>query len=82
MLLVPNLLPKVVSHSGSRLLLGLIVRPHRRVVEGQPPPSASRKPGRPALLSESEVHCAQGAFSKVRLTCKSRSSEATTRTSA
>jgi len=36
-MLAPNLLPKVVPHSGSRLLLGLIVRLHRRMVEGQPP---------------------------------------------
>ena len=55
-MLAPNLLPKVVPHSGSRLLPGLIVRLHLRVVEGQPPSEyASRKPGRPALLSESEV---------------------------
>ena len=35
-MLAPNLLPKAVPHDGSRLLLGLIVRPHRRLVEGRP----------------------------------------------
>ncbi len=48
-MLAPNLLPKAVPHSGSRLLLGFIVRPDRRPVEGQP------SPGRPALLSASEL---------------------------
>ncbi len=47
------LLPKVVPR-GSRPLLGLIVRPHSRLVAGQPPPTA-RGPGRPALLCGSEV---------------------------
>jgi hypothetical protein len=38
MLLVPNLLPKVVPHHGSRLLAGLIVRTRRgRLVAGRPP---------------------------------------------
>ena len=36
-MLTLNLLPKVVSHSGSRRLLGFIVRSDRRLVEGQPP---------------------------------------------
>jgi hypothetical protein len=54
-MLAPNLLPKVVPHDGSGLLLGLIVRARGRLVEGFPPPNAPRKPGRPALLSESEV---------------------------
>src|SRR5215208_1726918 len=36
MLLVPNLRPKVVAHSGSRLLLGLIVRARGRLVAGAP----------------------------------------------
>jgi hypothetical protein len=56
-MLVPNLRPKVVvPHHGSRLLLGLtlyvLVDDWWR--ERHPPP-AGRKPGRPALLSESEV---------------------------
>jgi hypothetical protein len=51
-MLAPNLLPKAVPHSGSRLLLGFIVRPGRRLVEGQPPlghtpPRPSRPPERP-----------------------------------
>jgi hypothetical protein len=51
-MLAPNLLPKAVPHSGSRLLLGLIVRPDRRLVEGRPPlghtpPRPSRPPERP-----------------------------------
>ena len=51
-MLAPNLLPKAVPHSGSRLLLGFIVRPDRRLVEGQPPlghtpPRPSRPPERP-----------------------------------
>src|SRR5215218_10850071 len=37
-MLVPNLLPKAVPHDGPRLLPYLIVRLHRRVVEGLPPP--------------------------------------------
>src|SRR5215210_9183717 len=50
-MLAPNLLPKAVPHSGSRLLLGFIVRPDRRLVEGQPPlghtpPRPSRPPKR------------------------------------
>src|ERR671916_1044150 len=50
-MLAPNLLPKAVPHSGSRLLLGFIVRPDRRLVEGQPPlghtpPRPSRPPER------------------------------------
>ena len=36
-MLAPNLLPKVVPHDGSRLLLGLIVRARGRLVEGLPP---------------------------------------------
>jgi hypothetical protein len=53
-MLVPNLRPKVVPHSGSRLLLGLIVRAHRRLVgraspahcpETWPPGIALRKRG-------------------------------------
>src|SRR5215203_6069700 len=52
LMLAPNLLPKAVPHSGSRLLLGLIVRPDRRLVEGRPPlghtpPRPSRPPERP-----------------------------------
>src|SRR5215217_4543590 len=52
LMLAPNLLPKAVPHDGSRLLLGLIVRPGRRLVEGQPPlghtpPRPSRPPERP-----------------------------------
>src|SRR5215211_5297813 len=35
-MLAPNLLPKAVPHDGSRLLLGLIVRPRGRLVEGRP----------------------------------------------
>src|SRR5215217_7969560 len=54
-MLAPNLLPKAAPHDRPRLLPGLIVRLHRRAVEGLPPPTAPRKPGRPALLSESEV---------------------------
>src|SRR5829696_9959261 len=51
-MLAPNLLPKAVPHDGSRLLLGLIVRPRGRLVEGQPPlghtsPRPSRPPERP-----------------------------------
>src|SRR5215210_3650997 len=37
-MLAPNLLPKAVPHDGPRLLPSLIVRLHRRVVEGLPPP--------------------------------------------
>src|ERR671912_2893349 len=37
LMLAPNLLPKAVPHNGSRLLLGFIVRPDRRLVESQPP---------------------------------------------
>src|SRR5215210_9164881 len=37
-MLAPNLLPKAVPHDGPRLLPYLIVRLHRRVVEGLPPP--------------------------------------------
>jgi hypothetical protein len=36
-MLAPNLLPKVVLHDGSRLLLGLIVRAGGRLVEGRSP---------------------------------------------
>ncbi len=47
-MLAPNLLPKAVARRGSRLLLGLIVRPHRRLVAGQPPlEHASPWPYRP-----------------------------------
>src|SRR5215210_3358723 len=51
-MLAPNLLPKAVPHDGSRLLPGFIVRPDRRLVEGQPPlghtsPRPSRPPERP-----------------------------------
>jgi hypothetical protein len=50
-MLAPNLLPKAVPHSGSRLLLGFIVPPDRRLLEGQPPlghtpPRPSRPPFR------------------------------------
>ena len=50
-MLAPNLLPKVVPHSGSRLLPGLIVRLHRRVVEGQPPSeyASQARPSRSAF---------------------------------
>ena len=46
-MLVPNLLPKVVPHSGSRLLLGLIVRLGGRLVESRPPlqPTQTRPAG-------------------------------------
>jgi hypothetical protein len=54
-MLVPNLRPKVVPHDGSRLLLGLIVRARGRLVARAPSPSVPNKPGRPALLCESEV---------------------------
>src|SRR5215213_10011786 len=52
LMLAPNLLPKAVPHSGSRLLLGLIVRPDRQLVEGRPPlghtpPRPSRPPEQP-----------------------------------
>src|SRR5829696_1039196 len=48
LMLAPNLLPKAVPHSGSRLLLGFIVRPDRRLVEGQPPLGhTSPRPCRP-----------------------------------
>lgn len=52
-MLMPNFRPKVAPH-GSRLLLGLTVRPRRRLVAGQPF-SATPGPDRPALLAESEV---------------------------
>jgi hypothetical protein len=50
-MLAPNLLPKAVPHSGSRLLLGFIVPPDRRLLKGQPPlghtpPRPSRPPFR------------------------------------
>src|ERR671921_756114 len=45
----------VVPHDGSRLLLGLIVRARGRLVARAPSPSVHNKPGRPALLTESEV---------------------------
>src|SRR5215213_713931 len=52
LMLAPNLLPKAVPHSGARLLLGLIVRPDRHLVEGRPPlghtpPRPSRPPEQP-----------------------------------
>src|SRR5918995_471820 len=52
LMLAPNLLPKAVPHNGSRLLLGFIVRPERRLVESQPPlghtpPWPSHPPERP-----------------------------------
>src|SRR5215208_788837 len=40
-MLAPNLLPKAVPHDGPRLLPSLIVRLHRRVVEGLPPPECA-----------------------------------------
>src|SRR5215204_3811115 len=47
-MLAPNLLPKAVPHNGSRLLPGFIVRPDRRLVEGQPPLGhTSPRPSRP-----------------------------------
>src|SRR5215218_8694982 len=51
LMLAANLLPKAVPHSGSRLLLGFIVRPDRGLVEDQPPlghtpPRPSRSPER------------------------------------
>src|SRR5215210_9320998 len=56
LMLVPNLRPKVVPRHGSRLLLGLIVRARGRLVARAAPASCPQeKPGRPALLSESEV---------------------------
>ena len=54
-MLVPNLRPKVVPHDGSRLLLGLIVRARGRLVARAPSPVRALKPGRPALLTDSEV---------------------------
>jgi hypothetical protein len=50
-MLAPNLLPKVVPHDGSRLLPRFIVRLHRRVVEGFPPPecSSQTRPSGPAF---------------------------------
>ena len=45
----------MVPHDGSRLLLGLIVRARGRLVARAPSPSVHNKPGRPALLTESEV---------------------------
>src|SRR5215217_4295802 len=50
LMLAPNLLPKAVPHSGSRLLLGFIVRPDRRLVEGQPP--LGHTPPRPSCPPE------------------------------
>jgi hypothetical protein len=51
-MLTPNLLPKAVPHSGSRLLPGFIVRPDRRLVEGQPPlVHTPSRPSRPAQRS-------------------------------
>src|SRR5215204_5943069 len=48
LMLAPNLLPKAVPHDGSRLLPGFIVRPDRRLVEGQPPLGhTSPRPSRP-----------------------------------
>ena len=47
-MLALNLLPKALPRDGSRLLLGLIVPPHRRLVAGQPPlDHASPGPSRP-----------------------------------
>src|SRR5215218_3355305 len=48
-MLAPNLLPKVVPHDGSRLLLGLIVRARGRLVEGRPPleRASQARPSRP-----------------------------------
>src|SRR5215210_6775001 len=48
-MLAPNLLPKAVPHYGSRLLLGLIVRPRGRLVEGRPPleRASQARPSRP-----------------------------------
>jgi len=59
LMLVPNLRPKVVPHSGSRLLLGLIVRARRRLVAGAPPARCAqeeeaRSPG--AALGERGAH--------------------------
>ncbi len=53
-MLAPNLLPKVVQR-GSRLLLGLIVRPSGRLVAGQSPLERAWPRPRPARLSGSEV---------------------------
>jgi hypothetical protein len=52
-----NLRPKVVPHDGSRLLLGLIVRPRRRSVApaASPVVLAQQDRPRPALLCDSEV---------------------------
>jgi hypothetical protein len=49
-MLAPNLLPKAVPHSGSRLLLGFIVCPARRLAEGQPP--LGHTPPRPSCPPE------------------------------
>src|SRR5215218_6133241 len=54
LMLVPNLLPKVVPYHGSRLLPGLIVRTRGRLVASRSS-TARRRPGRPALLADSEV---------------------------
>ena len=54
-MLVPDLLSKVVPY-GPRLLPRLIVRLRGRLVAGRTPlDSAPPRPGRPALLSESEI---------------------------
>ena len=57
-MVVPNLLPKVVPH-GSRLLPRFIVRNRGRLVASKPrldpAPTRTPRPGRPALLADSEV---------------------------
>ena len=52
-MLVPNLLPKVVPHSGSRLLRRFIVRIRGRLLASKPPLDPA--PTRSALLTDSEV---------------------------
>ena len=52
-MLMHQTLSKGWCYARSRLLLGLIVRPRGRLVEGRP--SDTPKPGRPALLADSEV---------------------------
>jgi predicted hotdog family 3-hydroxylacyl-ACP dehydratase len=53
-MLVPNLLPKVVPHSGSRLLPRFIVRTVDDWLRASHASTPGR-PGRPALLADSEI---------------------------
>jgi hypothetical protein len=54
-MLAANLLPKAVPQSGSRLLLGFIVPPQIDDWWKANHPSATRRPARPALLSDPEL---------------------------